>query len=509
MLSEADIEMARVADEVRQQAIADPIFLGAKVLGYDYLENPAWFHVEAAQYEVEEKDYMLLAPRNHIKTTLVDIVFSIRHVLKYPNSRQLLGMYTVTNASLVLREITTHFKGNRVFRSLFPEYVPTTFREEGNTLEFTVPCRTRFPKEASFEVAGQDTAITSRHYDVIRCSDLVVRENVPPTASPEQMQRTIEWFHTTVALLDTTQPNARITVDGTRWHDGDLYGFIKDDEGYQDFAQIVCGIEDDEDGNPIEVWPQISQERLQKIRARTSDYFWAANYRNDPLPPEHAARFDRDWFKPYVDAPPNLDVAITVDLAFTDSGKDLEKRDRTAILVSGIDSKGDFYVLVTQAGRWSSGEIVDRIFTLDAVWKPSYIGVESVSAQKLMLDILATEERRRGRRLPLKPLLPDANKARRAMIMSNHAQKYGIYVRPEHQMLIDECIRFPMGKHDDLVDALTYRGRDLAYLPQMGDEDYDDGQFILKPRGSYVSGVSGEELIEAVHRNSANSLPLL
>ena len=504
MLSEQDLAVARVAQEIREQALADPIFFGAYVLGYDYLENPAWFHKEAAELEVAEKDFMLLAPRNHIKTTICDVVFPIHYVLRYPNSRQLIGMYTFANAGLVLREITTHFRANKKFRALFPEYVPNNFKEEGNQSEFTVPCRTRFPKEASFEIAGQDTAITSRHYDIIRCSDLVVRENVPPTSNPEQMQRTIEWFQTTVALLDTTLPNARITVDGTRWHDGDLYGYLIEDPGYNDFDKIICGIEDDDEGQPIEVWPQIPTSMLKKLRARTSDYFWAANYRNDPLPPEHAARFDVSWFRMYDEAPEILDIAITVDLAFTDSGKNLEKADRTAIIVSGIDEHGDLYILVTQAGRWGSKEITDRLFDLNAIWEPTYVGVESNSAQKLMLDILETEQRHRKQVIPLKPLIPDANKPRRAMIMSNHAQRYGIYIRPEHQMLVDECVRFPMGKHDDLVDALTYRGRDLAFMPRRGAEE----EVGLKPRDA-LFGTQGADLIDAIHsRNSGSFLPM-
>ncbi len=505
-ITKEDIAIARVANEIHLRCLDDPIFLGAKVMGYDYLEDPAWFHLKAAKLEVDEKDFMLLAPRNHIKTTVVDIVFATRYALKYPNSRQLIGMYTFKNASLVLREIVSHFKKNKVFRGLFPRAIPMTFDEAGNQESFTVQNRTRFPKEATFEIAGQDTAITSRHYDVIRCSDLVVRENVPPTASPEQMLRTIEWFQTTVALLDTTLPNARITVDGTRWHDGDLYGYILEDPGYESFARVVCGIEDDSDGRPIEVWPRIGRERLEEIKKRTSAYFWASNYRNDPLPPEHASRFDKSWFREYEVTPERMDIAVTVDLAFSDSGQNLEKRDRTAILVSGISETGDLYILSVQAGRWGAKEIVDRIFAVNETWNPTYVGVEAVSAQKLMIFILEEEEKRRGVRMPLKKLLPDASKVRRALMMANHAERHGIYVKKaEHSMLIDECIRFPMGKHDDLVDCLTYRGRDLAFAPRQAIDGILDTQTA---RGLCFEGVSGADLIDMVHRRNSAFSPL-
>ena len=47
------------------------------------------------------------------------------------------------------------------------------------------------------------------------------------------------------------------------------------------------------------------------------------------------------------------------------------------------------------------------------------------------------------------------------MALQSHAERFGIWVRPEHQELVDEFLRFPVGKHDDLVDALAYRGQDL------------------------------------------------
>jgi predicted phage terminase large subunit-like protein len=443
---------------LRQKCLDDPCFLGAYVLDYDFLEDPADFHREAIQNLVDQKDFLFLAPRNHIKTTVVDVVGTIWHLLKYPNDRVLIAASTVDNAGLILKEIRHHMEGSQKLHALFPEYKPKSREEEGNTISYTVPCRTRHKKESSIEVAGENTKITGRHYDVIRCSDLVVKENVPPWADPAQMSQTIEWFRTTAALLDSTNPRAHRTIDGTRWHDSDLYGeILRNDEAYAHFKRIVVGIKEDINGDPIPVWSRMGVAVLKQRRAEAGKYLWAANYKNDPLPGD-TAMFRREWFHTYDSLPTGpMEIAITIDLAISER----TEADRTAIVVSGVASSGDLYILSAHAGRWTPYEIVDRIFDLCAFWAPVYVGIESVAWQKAMLYILDTEMKRRGVWLPVKALMPDGRKERRAWPLSNHAERFGIYVRPDHQELVDELIRFPVGKHDDYVDALAYRAQDL------------------------------------------------
>lgn len=458
-MSSQDLNSLLASDLIalRQKCLDDPCFLGAYVLDYDFLEDPADFHRQAIQNLVEQKDFIFLAPRNHIKTTVVDVVGTIWQLLKYPNDRVLIAASTVDNAGLILKEIRHHMEGSQKLHALFPEYKPRSREEEGNTISYTVPCRTRHKKESSIEVAGENTKITGRHYDVIRCSDLVVKENVPPWADPAQMSQTIEWFRTTAALLDSTNPRAHRTIDGTRWHDSDLYGeLLRNDAAYNHFRRIVIGIKEDSNGDPIPVWSRMGVSVLKQRRAEAGKYLWAANYQNDPLPGD-TAMFRREWFKSYDSLPGPLDVAITIDLAISER----TEADRTAIVVSGISSSGDLYVLSAHAGRWTPYEIADRIFDLNTFWSPTYIGIESVAWQKAMLYILDQEVRNRGIWLPIKALMPDGRKERRAWPLSNHAERFGIYVRPDQQELVDELIRFPVGKHDDYVDALAYRAYDM------------------------------------------------
>lgn len=489
---------------LRQRCLDDVFFFGSEILGYDYLATPAEFHRAAARALLDETDFMLIAPRGHIKTTLVDVVGTIHHLLRHPDDRVLIAASTWDNARLVLREIVSHYRGNEVFRRLFPEVCPQNKDEEGNTEEYTIPVRGRPTKEASIETTGQDRVITGRHYDVIRCTDLVVRENVPPTAQPEQMKRTIEWFRTTTPLLDMTNPRAHRTVDGTFWNDQDLYCEIK--KGYPNFRVLQVGIKDDDKGDPIPVWPELVRggiqvlgtEKLRKIRSETGSYLWAANYRSDPQP-LGALSFRREWFKTYHEAPRdlvetmNLRVAITVDLAISDK----PGADRTAIVVTGISPARDFVVLSAQAGPFTPYDTLERLFLLNAEYQPVYVGIESVAWQKAMIFISNRESFNRGITLPVRALLPDARKERRAWPLMVHAENSGIWVRPEHTELVDELLRFPVGNHDDFVDALAYRGQDLM-APVI--------EALVQPKklthAPSSSTMTGDQLLQAAKRQA-------
>lgn len=232
---------------------------------------------------------------------------------------------------------------------------------------------------------------------------------------------------------------------------------------------ILVGIKDDEHGDPIPVWDRMGVSVLRKIRddSSTSPYFWAANYASDPLPVDAAAGYKREWFRVYEDKdrPGALDIAITVDLAITEAKEaKAAKRDRSAIVVSGVTEDFELYILDARAGRWGPETVMDLLMGMNATWNPRYIGIEQVAYQKalrLWLHVRALEKTGSG--LPLRPLLPRAqSKEARSFPLSAHAAYKGIHIRQEHTTdFLQEFLRFPIGRHDDYVDALAYRMQDV------------------------------------------------
>jgi hypothetical protein len=156
-----------------------------------------------------------------------------------------------------------------------------------------------------------------------------------------------------------------------------------------------------------------------------------------------------------------LTVRITCDLAISQA----KTADWTALPVSGVCHRGSPVVLAASRGRWTPFETVERLYELDKIWKPSFIGIESVAWQKAMIHILHEKAKEPGYYpLPVWEMVPDNSpngKIRRISMFAALVASRGLWVRPgDHDVLVDECLRMSrhgsLGGHVDLVDALSY-----------------------------------------------------
>lgn len=519
--SEGGYGLGGVAMDVRRKSVDSPLYFGAEVLGREYLRTPCKEHIQAAQAIKEQRNVMLLLPRGHIKTTLMDEVGTIWQWLPYYNDRILFAQASMDNAKALAKQVRQHLRENQSFKEVFPEYAINTSDDEGQVLSFSVPCRTTITREASLEIGTPDTNLSGRHYEVVASSDIVNEQNTPPAASFEMMEKIIEWYGTTRSLLDTTNNRSHRRIDGTRWSFGDLYGKIL--EGLYDpknpmndpaiarkaFVKIVNGIRMDSNGLPIPIWPEVrNQMSLIEDMAAMSPYLWAANMANDPLQ-LGKTMFMSHWFKHYDEMPENMSIAITLDPAFSTQDKN-PKADRSAIVVSGVtplSEGGDLYVLAIRVGRWSARDLLENLWALIDTWNPDWVGIENQGQQMALIDMFHEDMMRTGRSVPYRELKSyGKNKTVRAMGLQAHAQKQGVYVKlPEMQELVDEFCRFTggstSGEKDDIVDALVYRAMDMrgGYLPQVVRRERLDASPATPP-------LTGAELLANIEDPDGNPL---
>ncbi len=141
-------------------------------------------------------------------------------------------------------------------------------------------------------------------------------------------------------------------------------------------------------------------------------------------------------------------LALAIDPAFS---KD-QKNDESALAVLGADAAGNIYLVDWWAGRVSSAALREQIERLIGIHKPSAIGAESVQAQVWLVEAL------REMGYPCQKLQPDKDKVRRAENLSIRYQNGTVYHRYQDRDSAFELqlLRFPKGKHDDLVDAAVY-----------------------------------------------------
>jgi len=156
-----------------------------------------------------------------------------------------------------------------------------------------------------------------------------------------------------------------------------------------------------------------------------------------------------------------LDVVITCDPAISEKSSAC----RSAIIVVGMSPYRKMFVLDYWVGRQGDpAKLIDSILDLAAHWQPRVIGIESVAFQAAMEPFTLRAMQERNVSYPLIMLKPDRNerKAQRILSMQPFFRTGQIYIQSGMLDLIEEYETFPLGKTQDLLDAMAYAVRLLV-----------------------------------------------
>jgi len=198
---------------------------------------------------------------------------------------------------------------------------------------------------------------------------------------------------------------------------------------------------------------------LRARQAETSPMMWSALYQQRPAP-EEGSYFQRGWFKRFAQAqkPAALHVYGSSDYAVTEDGGDF-----TVHRVWGVDSAGDLWLLGGWRGQTTADVWIERQIDLIKEHKPhAWFGEGGVIARAIepMLRRRLLE-RRLGARLEWLPSIAD--KPTRARGFQARAAMGKVHLQDgiEGDLVLDEYLHFPAGKHDDEVDCGSLIGRAL------------------------------------------------
>ena len=130
-----------------------------------------------------------------------------------------------------------------------------------------------------------------------------------------------------------------------------------------------------------------------------------------------------------------------------------ESSDYTCTAVIGVDqTNGDCYILDLSRSRITFPQQLDLIKRKANEYQPAIIGLESVSYQAALPQMLRKETN-----LPIREVKPFRDKVTRItsrFVMFENGKVFLPRNHPELEHFIDEYIYFPKGKHDDLLDAV-------------------------------------------------------
>ena len=449
----------------------------------------------------ESKNFQLtLLPRGHQKSAMV----AYRVAWEITRNPATTILYISSTANLAEKQLGAikQILTSKIYRRYWPDMVEEQDgkREIWNNSEIAVDHPTRKMegvRDPTVFTAGLTTSITGMHCDVAVLDDVVVKENA---YTNDGRKKVAEQY----SLLSSIEnPEAQEWVVGTRYDARDLYAeliqmeeeifnsdgdIIATEAVYEIFERVV---EDQGDGAGEFLWPRTQRTDgkwfgfntsvLAKIRAKYLDKSqYRSQYYNNPNDPDNAPineskfqYYDRKFIKQdagyWYYKEKRLNVFAAIDFAFSLS----KKADYTAIVVIGVSTDNDVYVLDIDRFK-TDGKIsvyYDHILRLWSKWEFKKLRAEtSVAQQSIVKELKENYLKTNG--IPLKvdehrPSRHEGNKEERmaAALEPRYDNLSMWHYKGGNCSLLEEELTLARPAHDDIKDALT-AALDIAIAPR-------------------------------------------
>lgn len=307
------------------------------------------------------------------------------------------------------------------------------------------------------KTAGVGGDVTGRGGHLVIIDDPV--KSGEEAVSETYQQRTWEWYTST--LIPRQEPNAAIILVMTRWHENDLAGKIEAQarqEGDEWEVLSIPALAEEGDLLGREVgdilWPErFSREWLLGQRAEMGEFWWAAEYQQNPVPPEGAV-FPTGCFQEWTVLPAYFDsVILSMDCSFTD-----KISSSYAVIQAWGTRDANLYLLDQWRDRVRYSAARDALRRMAAKHPLATAKlIEETAGGFAILDDLKHEI---GGLIPIKVAGKGGGKLGRARAVEPLIQARNVWV-PERAScpwvdgFLTECQAFPVGRHDDQVDAMT------------------------------------------------------
>ena len=438
---------------LRQQACDSLYFFAKGVLGFDKL-TPR-LHKHFCEFlETAPLRKLVVLPRGHYKTTISSISYAMWRSVRDPNIRILIASSNATNAQKILSLVRAKWERCTTLRWLFPEIVPDTSKVRWTDAAATVTRLQDWP-ESTYEAIGAGGTAVSRHYDIIIEDDLVSDDQL---LSRDQMEKVISW-HQYKESLFVSPARGESLVIGTRWAFFDLISWVLENEGDR-IRYVRSAVE-----NGIPIFPEeFTLQELERLLAIMGPYKYSCQYLNDPVS-ESSRKFQEGWLRFYEALPDDkYNYFIACDPAtgvVKAGGGDAKQSDYTAIVCVAVNSQGDIYVTEAVCERLGADEFIYELFRMYESYSIRgnvRVGIETNAFQRALLFPIRQEMIRSNTFFTVVELKASraATKQLRIEALQPYFANGVIHLRKDHKELLHELRLFPLAKHDDAMDALSY-----------------------------------------------------
>jgi predicted phage terminase large subunit-like protein len=311
--------------------------------------------------------------------------------------------------------------------------------------------------------AGVGGSITGKGFNLGIIDDPI--KNAEEASSDLIREKHKEWYGST--FYTRCEPDAAIVIIQTRWHEDDLTGWLLSEEKGEEPENwhIVClpAINEAPPEFPATCYVEpdfrkklgealcpdrYPQPKLKKIKARIGDYHYDSLYQQQPI--SKKGLFFNTTKLEIVDViPADVTIARGWDMAATPGDGDY-----TAGVKMASDEAGFFYVLDVVRDRWDTAtrdKMIVQTAELDGPYvsivgtqDPGQAGKGQAEAFIRMLAgfSVTTAPATGSKMVRADPFSSQVNAGNVKLLRGDWNREY-----------IDELRKFPLGKHDDQVDA--------------------------------------------------------
>src|SRR3990167_10662300 len=330
---------------------------------------------------------LILMPRFSLKSCIVTQGYSLWKLIKNPNNRVLIYSDSATKSQGFLQGIKNHIYGdapNSSFREYFPSWETDPHKGKWNESQIVVRTRTFAHVEPTVDTGGIESSKVGMHYDIIIFDDIVSDLNV---TTKSQMDKVYDCYKKSLSLL---KPGGEVIIVGTRWHFGDAYGRILN-ENQGNFGIFIQSAED-KGIYPFESIG-LTKEFLEQQKKEQGSYIYSCLYKNSPVD-DSTALFKYTDFNFYGDIR-NIDHEKLFMTCTCDTAGDGE--DFTGITVVGTDSDLNMYILDCINEHFKPNQIVAEIIRLSYKWRFQKFGIDKNMYEGMLereIQLAADEERK-------------------------------------------------------------------------------------------------------------------
>lgn len=423
--------------------------------------EPNWHHELISQElekieQVGDRDYKVLlvfVPPRHGKSELCSIGFPAWYLGRNPTKE----IITVSYSAELAQDFGSKTRGI-VGGEVYPHIFNISLKEDAQA-----KAKWRTSKGGSYTSVGVGGAVTGRGAHILLFDDPIKNRE----EAESEVYREKVWQFFTSTAFTRLEPGGVVVVILTRWHVDDLAGRILKNPELSKRIKIIhfpAIAEKDEQyrkqGEAL--WPErFGIKALTEIKNTIGPYDWNALYQGSPVLTE-SQEFKPVWFQPITEGQVqamNCRRFLTVDTAMSKKAQ----ADYTAWCDNRVNQQNSWHLKVGR-GKLSPEELVNLLFVLNTnairEGKPyEAIGIEKTAYLEGLKPYLDQEQRKRNTFLPIVELQHKmVNKEIRIRgLIPRYASLSVFHLENECRVLEEEMAQFPMGLHDDVLDAVAYQ----------------------------------------------------